>query len=106
MRLPCDHDESRRINERRHAEFCASREGRKSVKADCSREHNRRDFTAFETFVDVYGKEGHMAIKIHKHDAVLTAISLCLCCCGALALLLSTTSAMVSEVQLWNFDCD
>lgn len=47
-----------------------------------------------------------MAIKIHKHDAVLTAISLCLCCCGALALLLSTTSAMASEVQLWNFDRD
>lgn len=45
-----------------------------------------------------------MVIKIHKHDAVLTAASFCLCCCGTLALLLSTPSAFASEVQLWNFD--
>jgi hypothetical protein len=46
-----------------------------------------------------------MVLKVHKGDAVLTAVSLWLCC-GALALLLSTTSATATEVQLWTFDRD
>ncbi len=47
-----------------------------------------------------------MALKIDKHDAFMTGLFVWLCCCGALALVLSTTSAIAAEVQLWNFDRD
>lgn len=47
-----------------------------------------------------------MALKIYKYDAFMTGLFVRLCGCGALALVLSTTSVTSAEVQLWNFDRD
>ncbi|HMS85103.1 MAG TPA: hypothetical protein PKD12_15765 [Nitrospira sp.] len=47
-----------------------------------------------------------MALKLHTHDACMTGLFVWLCGCGALVLVLSTTSVTAAEVQLWNFDGD
>lgn len=46
-----------------------------------------------------------MVLKVHKCDALLRGLSGQLCCC-TLVLMLVTTSAIASEVQVWNFDQD
>ncbi|MDR4467276.1 MAG: hypothetical protein MRJ68_03140 [Nitrospira sp.] len=47
-----------------------------------------------------------MALKISKHNALITALSIWLWCGSALALMPSHRSATAAEVQLWNFDQD
>jgi hypothetical protein len=47
-----------------------------------------------------------MALNPHKHEAPVKPLSMWLWCRGALALLLSTTSAIAADGQLWNFDQD
>ncbi len=47
-----------------------------------------------------------MALTVHKDNVCLAALSAWLWCAGVLAVMLSPTPAIASELQVWNFDGD